>query len=152
MDKMKKLSAALTETQEIRATGNKANEYCDDNNNEILIDASDEDSINLAPDADAEDEEGEMADEEDVQEDGVLEEDEEIMIGGRRSKKVKVSKGPLLQFAGDKDTYALGRDKLIKTNLPLVRRRKQQREAREQQALVHDDNLYDALALEISLK
>ena len=64
------------------------------------------------------------------------------MIGGRRSKKVKVSKGPLSLFA-DKDTYSLGRNKLIKTNLPLVRRRKQQREAREQQALVHDDNLYD---------
>jgi hypothetical protein len=29
------LSAALTETQEIRATGNKANEYCDDDNNEM---------------------------------------------------------------------------------------------------------------------
>lgn len=29
------LSAALTETQEIRTTGNKANEYCDDNNNEM---------------------------------------------------------------------------------------------------------------------
>ena len=57
----------------------------------ILIDDSDEDSINLAPNADAEDEEGRMADEKDVHEDEVLEEDEEIMIGGRRSKKVKVS-------------------------------------------------------------
>jgi hypothetical protein len=108
----------------------------------ILIDDSDEDSINLAPNADAEDEEGRMADEKDVHEDEVLEEDEEIMIGGQRSKKLKVCKGPLSQFA-DKDTYSLGRNKLIKTNLPLVFRRKQQREAREQQALVHDDNLYD---------
>jgi hypothetical protein len=128
------VSAALTEMQEIR---NKSNEHCED----MLNDDSDDDSINVAPDADAVDEEGEqMETDEDVQEDERLEEHDEILIGGRGSKKVKVSKVPLSQFA-DKDTYSLGHAKLIKMNLPLVRLRRKQREAREQQAL--HDNLYD---------
>jgi hypothetical protein len=107
-------------------------------------DVNEENSMNLVPDDDAEDEQEASLEEEGSEDDGIAEaddetpaEEDEIEIGG---KLKKVSKVAISKFA-NMDTYSDGRNKLEKLDLPLVRRRKQQREEREQQAL--HDNLFD---------
>jgi hypothetical protein len=64
----------------------------------------------------------------------------EVVIGGKTKKRVKVTKISISKFA-DIDTYTDGHNKLSKLDLPVIRHRRQQREAREQHAL--HDNLYD---------
>ena len=104
------------------------------------IEPEEQQGINIVPDADAQDEaEGTVSDKEVDDEVAATNEGEQIEVGKTR-KKLRVAKVEMSKFA-DSDTYATGKKKLAQQDLPVVRRRRKQRQIRERKAL--HDNLFE---------